>query len=64
MLDKLIKIKRSDPRRSHGKAKAPVNFERVEQLCEVDIDRKAALCARARKRAKLPFVIQRWIAKW
>ena len=42
----------------------PVEFERVEQFCEVNPDRKAALYARAEKRAKLPDTIRRWLSNW
>lgn len=42
----------------------PVEFERVEQLCEVNPDRRAALYERAESRAKLPGVIRRWLSNW
>lgn len=42
----------------------PINFERIEQFCEVNPDRKALLYARAEKRAKLPSSVRRWLAHW
>ncbi len=42
----------------------PMKFDRVEQFCEVKPDRKAALYARAEKRAKLPGVMRRWLSNW
>ncbi|MCG3267596.1 hypothetical protein [Yoonia sp. I 8.24] len=41
-----------------------IHFDPVEQFCEVNADRKAALYARAEKRAKLPKTVQRWLANW
>ncbi|MCG3267415.1 hypothetical protein [Yoonia sp. I 8.24] len=41
-----------------------IEYQRVEQICAVDPDRKAALLRRIQLKAKLPFPISRWAAKW
>lgn len=41
-----------------------IHFAQVEQFCTVNADRKAALYARAKKRARLPKPVQRWLANW
>lgn len=43
---------------------APVEFQTIEDICEVDQDRKAAIRDRAMRRARLPSPLRRWLAKW
>lgn len=46
------------------KVRDPTNFERIEQFCKVNPDRKAAIYAIAQKRAKMPPIVRRWLARW